>query len=142
MTRQSWAAPYRAVLAATFAAFAAAGCAALPQPAGPDPLQVSAAIGAAAEQVKRCYRAPRVASAGKQIATRLRVRFAPDGSLAGLPSVVGQTGVTAVNRAYASRMAEAASLAVIRCAPLHLPPELYESGWDELDLTFSPRRLA
>jgi hypothetical protein len=83
-----------------------------------------------------------VAWAGKQIVTRLRVRFAPDGSLAGVPAVVGQTGVTPVNRPYASRMAEAASLAVIRCAPLRLPADLYESGWDELDLTFSPQRLA
>jgi hypothetical protein len=128
--------------AAPLAAFAAAGCTALPGPDRPDPLQVSAAIGAAADQVKRCYRPPKVAWAGKQIVTRLRVRFAPDGSLAGVPAVVGQTGVTPVNRPYASRMAEAASLAVIRCAPLRLPPDLYESGWDELDLTFSPQRLA
>jgi hypothetical protein len=128
--------------AAFLAALLAAGCTDLAARQRPDPLQVAAAIGAAADQVKRCYRAPKVASAGKQIATRLRVRFAPDGSLAGVPAVVGQTGVNAANQPYAARMAEAASLAVIRCAPLRLPPELYESGWSELDLTFSPRRMA
>jgi hypothetical protein len=107
--------------AGLLATLALAGCARLPQPERPDPLRVSAAVGAAADQVKRCYRSPKVAWAGKQIVTRLRVRFAPDGSLAGVPAVVGQTGVTPVNRPYASRMAEAASLAVIRCAPLRLP---------------------
>jgi hypothetical protein len=39
-------------------------------------------------------------------------------------------------------MAEAASMAVIRCAPLHLPAELYRTGWGEMDLTFSPQALA
>jgi hypothetical protein len=92
----------------------------------------------AAGQIRRCYRTPRVASAGKQISTRVRVRFQPDGSLADVPLVVAQGGVTAENRAYAGRMAEAAGLAVISCAPLKLPPELYANGWNELDFTFSP----
>jgi hypothetical protein len=39
-------------------------------------------------------------------------------------------------------MAEAATLAVIRCAPVRLPPELYRAGWSEMDFSFSPRRLA
>ena len=121
---------------------AAAGCAQLPQPQRADALAVHAAIRAAADQVKRCYRSPKVASAGKQISTRLRVRLAPDGTLAGLPELVAQSGVTPLNQPYAPRMAEAASLAVIRCAPLRLPAELYRTGWSEMDLTFSPRAMA
>jgi hypothetical protein len=102
----------------------------------------TAVASAAAAQVKRCYRAPRVPSAGKRIVTRLRVRFTPDGMLAGVPQLVFQQGVTPENASYAAPMAEAASMAVILCAPLHLPPELHRGGWDALYLTFSPRALA
>lgn len=99
----------------------------------------ASSIATAAAQVQRCYRAPRVPHGGRQIATRLRVRFTPDGALAGLPAILSQSGVTADNRPYAEAMGEAAILSVIRCAPLHLPAESYAHGWDEFDLTFSPR---
>ena len=92
----------------------------------------------AARQIKRCYQAPRVASGGKQISTRLRVRYRPDGGLADVPQVVWQGGVTPANQAYAAEMAKAAGLAVMRCTPVNLPPELYSKGWDVLDFTFSP----
>jgi hypothetical protein len=94
---------------------------------------------AAAVQVQRCYRAPRVPHGGRQIATRLRVRFTPEGTLAALPAIVWQSGVTPDNQRYAKAMGEAAILSVMRCSPLHLPAELYARGWDEFDLTFSPR---
>jgi hypothetical protein len=108
---------------------------------GLDRQRVLAAIESAASQIKRCYRHPRIPSAGKRIATRLRLHFSPDGSLTEVPIVIGQEGVTADNRAFAGRMAEAASQAVLRCAPVKLPPELYAGGWDEMDLTFSPAML-
>jgi hypothetical protein len=44
------------------------------------------------------------------------------------------------NGAEAPRMAEAASLAVIRCAPLRLPPDQYALIWHSIELTFSPLR--
>ena len=134
--------PFFRLLAAGALVLAAAGCAQLPDPQRAEALAVHAAIRTAADQVKRCYRSPKVASAGKQISTRLRVRLAPDGTLAALPELVAQGGVTPLNQPYATRMAEAASMAVIRCAPLRLPPELYRAGWREMDLTFSPRALA
>ena len=96
------------------------------------------AVQDAAAQVKRCYRTPRVASSGKQISTRLLVRYRKDGGLSGLPVVLAQGGVTPDNSAYAGKMAEAAGLAVIRCAPVRLPEDLYEEGWSTLELTFSP----
>ncbi len=116
---------------------ASAGCVSTaPEPrAGLLTAQVTAE---AAAQVRRCYRQPRIPHAGRQIITRLRVRYGPDGALAGLPSVVWQSGVTADNRLYAVPMAEAAMAAVIRCAPIHLPPDYYVKGLDEIDLTFSP----
>jgi hypothetical protein len=107
------------------------------------PPEISATVidevgGAAAAQVKRCYRSPRVASSGKQISTRLYARYNRDGSLAGMPLLISQSGITPMNRPYAVKMAQAAGQAVARCVPVRLPKGLYERGWDELILTFSP----
>ena len=101
-----------------------------------DPRLLDEVFASAAAQVKRCYRFPRVEHVARQISTRLRVRFAPDGSLAGLPQLAWQSGVSSANRHHAAAMAQAATLAVIRCAPLRLPPEAYR-GWREFDLSFS-----
>lgn len=116
--------------------FACAGCATsggadIGAMAGP-------ALASAASQVKRCYRTPRVSFAGRQIVTTLRVRMTPEGFPDGLPTIVAQQGVTPDNRAFAARMGEAAIGAVVRCAPLRLPAELYQQGWDEIELTFTP----
>ena len=131
---------HRPVLALLFA-LACSGCAPLPyallHPAG-----TSEALATAAEQVQRCYRPPKGGHVVRSIITRLRVRYNADGSLVGLPVLLWQKGVTADNRAFAGRMAEAASLAVMNCAPIRLPPEYYRSGWDYFDLTFSPTAVA
>jgi hypothetical protein len=100
--------------------------------------QIAQATASAAAQIKRCYRQPRVPSEVRQIVTRLRVRYRIDGGLAEPPILVWQSGVDSVTSVQAEKMAEAAKLAVIRCAPLRLPPEYYAGGWDEFDLTFSP----
>lgn len=96
-----------------------------------------AMVRSAADQVRRCYRAPRVGHTGRQIVTRLRVFLTPEGAIAGLPMVVAQEGLTPTNRLYATRMAEAAIQSVVRCAPLQLP-DLAGEDRIELDLTFSP----
>jgi glycosyltransferase A (GT-A) superfamily protein (DUF2064 family) len=105
-----------------------------------DPVIANAVLTSAAAQVRRCYRSPTTSSASRRIITRLAVHLNPDGSLAALPVVLGQSGVDADNGAEAPRMAEAASLAVIRCAPLRLPPEQYALIWRSIELTFSPLR--
>lgn len=120
-------------------ALLAFGCAS-PQHVVVEQAAVAGAASQAADQIRRCYRSPRVATVGKQISTRVRVRFQPDGSLADIPMVVAQSGITPDNQAYAAKMAEAAGLAVIRCVPIKLPAELYSNGWSQLDFTFSPRR--
>ncbi|MXO49368.1 energy transducer TonB [Erythrobacter vulgaris] len=62
------------------------------------------------------------------ITTFLRFRLNPDGSLAGRPEVVRQTGINDTNRAQASRHAEQAIRAVQLAAPFDdLPPEYYEA---------------
>ncbi|WP_324261154.1 energy transducer TonB [Altererythrobacter sp. H2] len=62
-----------------------------------------------------------------QIVTVLRFRLNEDGSLAGRPSVVRQTGVNDTNRAQAGRHAEQAIRAVQLAAPFDLPPQYYEA---------------
>jgi hypothetical protein len=115
-----------------------AGCAATSSRSAFAGAQVPTEIMAsAADQVRRCYRNPR--GGPRSIGTRLRVRLNQDGSLAGLPVLLSQSGVTPNNRMFAARMAEAASLAVIRCAPLRLPAQFYAQGWQEFELIFSPR---
>lgn len=116
---------------------ALAGCATADS-GKPDPALVARVVSDAASQVKRCYRTPRVARPARQIVTRIRVRFAPDGTLGAEPEVIGQSGITPANQVFAPQMAQAAIQSVVRCAPLVLPPELYEFGWNEFDLTFSP----
>ena len=118
----------------------AGGCATAPDRARRT--EVTAALDSAARQVRRCYRAPRASTLGRQIITQLTVRLNPDGELSGLPTLRQQTGVTPANRDYAGPMAEAAIAAVLRCTPLRLPPALYENGWSEFVLTFSPLAAA
>jgi hypothetical protein len=31
--------------------------------------------------------------------------------------------------------------AVLRCQPVHLPAELYEGGWDEINFRFTPGQM-
>jgi hypothetical protein len=111
----------------------------VPAPVDRDVMKTVAS--SAAGQVRRCYRSPRIPHAARQIVTRLLVRYSADGAVAGIPILLSQTGITPENRPYAARMAEAATLAVLRCAPVRLPPQLHRSGWDELQLTFSPVAL-
>jgi hypothetical protein len=103
----------------------------------PADLLVSAEV---AQQVRRCYRAPRIPTAGRAIVTRLLVRYGPDGMLIGLPLMVWQQGVTPQTQAYAGRMTEAARLAVIHCSPVKLPAGADEGRTSEFYLTFSPTR--
>jgi hypothetical protein len=118
----------------------AGGCAVLHPSVSP--VAAGRAVAEAAAQVRRCYREPAVPTAARRIVTHLRVRYGADGALIGLPSLVSQQGVSAANQPYAERMAEAASLAVIRCSPLRLPAELHHGGWDEFDLIFTHAMLA
>ncbi|SFO95108.1 energy transducer TonB [Qipengyuania nanhaisediminis] len=63
----------------------------------------------------------------EQITTFLRFQLNPDGSLAGRPTVVRQTGVNDTNRAQAGRHGEQAIRAVQLAAPFELPEEYYEA---------------
>lgn len=62
-----------------------------------------------------------------QLITILAFDLNRDGSLAGKPRVVGQSGIDAANKAQASRHAELAVRAVELAAPFDLPPEYYDA---------------
>ncbi|MEX0342744.1 MAG: energy transducer TonB [Erythrobacter sp.] len=65
----------------------------------------------------------------EKITTFLRFRLNPDGSLAGRPEVIRQTGVNDTNRAQASRHAEQAIRAVQLAAPFDDLPDQYYEVW-------------
>lgn len=101
-----------------------------------DPVVEARALSSAAEQVRRCYRSPRIPWQGRQIVTHLRVHYGGDGNLLGLPRLLGQEGVTPANRIYAERMAQAAIESVLRCSPVTTPRPMQSGPW-QIDYTFS-----
>ncbi len=86
----------------------------------------SALSGAIAHQLKPHWVAPQGADAD-QLVTILSWDLNRDGSLAGLPRVVRQEGITDSNRPQAARHAEQAIRAVQLGAPFQLPPEYYDT---------------
>jgi hypothetical protein len=42
---------------------------------------------------------------------------------------------------YVRQADEAAIRAIRRSSPLHLPPELYEGGWQDITLNFRPDQM-
>jgi hypothetical protein len=90
------------------------------------PAQVSAAsvISAISRQIKPHWTAPQGVDAEKLV-TVIAWSLNPDGSLAGPPEVVSQSGITDGNRPQAQRHAELAIRAIKLAAPFNLPPQVY-----------------
>ena len=103
-----------------------AGAATTPPAAKAGP-QVAASLSQAiARQLKPRWVAPQGAEADALV-TILAWDLARDGSLAGRPRVVSQSGVTDANRAQQARHAEQAIRAVQLAAPFDLPEQYYDS---------------
>jgi len=81
---------------------------------------------AIARQLRPHWSAPQGADAD-QLVTVLAFNLNPDGSLAGRPRVVSQTGVTDPNAPQKDLHAERAIRAVQLAAPFDLPPEYFEA---------------
>jgi outer membrane biosynthesis protein TonB len=92
-------------------------------------------------QVAPCWNPPLGGEDTGAMTVVLGIRLARDGSVLAPPEILSQTGVTATNRGYARSFAESARRAVLRCAPLKLPPEMYDA-WKEFELNFDPSELA
>lgn len=88
-------------------------------------------------QIIPCWNPPS-GSAGVMTVT-LRLRLDRKGAVVGLPEVTGGSGSApdAARRAFD----ESARRAVLRCAPLELPSDLYNL-WADIELNFDPRDIA
>jgi len=104
-------------------------------------IQMAGLAAAIRAQVSPCYNVPSGGTDAQQIVTTLRLRFNRDGSTVGTPSVVDHQGITSTNQGYVRQMDEAAKRAVLRCAPLKLPPDLYEGGWEDITFDFKPEAM-
>jgi len=94
----------------------------------------AALSGAISRQLKPKWVAPQGVDA-EQLVTVLAWDLDQDGSLAGMPRVVRQYGITAVNRNQANRHAEQAIRAVQLAAPFNLPDEYYDA-WKRIQFDF------
>lgn len=76
------------------------------------------------------------------IVTVLNLRLNRDGTLAGVPSVVRQSGTDSENERYAKRVIDLGIAAFKGCAPLKLPPEYYQTangGWGNINYNWQLR---
>ena len=91
-------------------------------------------------QIKPCYVVPSGGVDIDEIVTVFRLRLNRNGSVRNV-TLEEQEGVNSANRDYARQVAEAARRAILRCAPLDLPADLYAGGWDDMDIGFRPSSL-
>ena len=113
---------------------------AVPTAQGIGPAVKAALSGAIARQLKPRWVAPQGAEAD-QLVTVLSWDLNLDGTLAGAPRVVSQSGITDANRAQAQRHAEQAVRAVRLAAPFDLPPDLY-AAWKHVAQFRFDRKLS
>ncbi len=109
-------------------------------PGRADPRALATLEAAIRAQIAPCWNPPIGGQDVKDMTVVLRIRLNRDGSVAAPPEFVSQTGATEANAAYARAFVETARRAVLRCAPLDLPQELY-AQWREFELNFDPRLL-
>jgi hypothetical protein len=91
------------------------------------------------EQVMPCWKPP-ASDAPIAGAVRLRFRLDRKGAVIGLPAQVGPTDQSGPNAAYLGLLANSGRRAILMCAPLRLPADLYEA-WSEVEVEFDPRDL-
>lgn len=90
------------------------------------------------DQVASCWRIDGGIQEARSLRVPIRVRLAQDGSVIGEPSV--QEPTRYASDGYYRSAADAAVRAVLRCAPLRLPPQDYDI-WRDLVLNFDPREM-
>lgn len=76
------------------------------------------------------------------IVTVLNLRLNRDGTLAGNPRMVRQTGISGENERYAQRVVDLGIAAFRACAPLRLPAEYYQTangGWGNINYNWQLR---
>lgn len=90
------------------------------------------------EQVASCWRIDGGIQEARSLRIPIRVQLSADGHVIGSPTIQ-EPGRYASDGYYRSA-ADAAVRAVLRCAPLKLPPQDYDI-WHDLVLNFDPREM-
>jgi len=120
------------------------GKAQTPQGAKLDARSIAGLASAIAAQVRPCYQIPTGGAGSERIVSVLDLRMGRDGSVSSA-AVVGHLGVTPDNQSYVQQMDDAAKRAVLRCAPLRLPADLYDvgdgNGWNHIQFKFTPTQM-
>ena len=113
---------------------------AIPKQAKLSAIQAATLEQAIRAQIAPCWNPPIGGADVAEMTAVLRIRLNRDGTVAAPPEFVSQTGATAGNQAYARAFVETARRAVLRCAPLQLPADLFPH-WREFELNFDPRLM-
>ncbi len=95
-------------------------------------------IDAVRVQIIRCWNPPIGARDADKMVVRVRLTYNPNGTLAGQPELVDRAALMQ-GGAYQA-MAESVLRAVLRCQPLKLPQDKYNS-WRDIEMTFSPKDM-
>lgn len=91
-------------------------------------------------QITPCWNPPEAEEGAGRLSIVMRIKLDRQGALAEPPSVTSILGETPRNAPYSRALAGSVRRAVVRCAPLRLPPELYDA-WSDIELNFDPRDL-
>lgn len=92
-------------------------------------------------QITPCWNPPQTEEGSGHVTILMRIRLGRDGQVSGSPAVARISGQTTANGAYANALAGSVRRAVLRCAPLRLPAELYDA-WADVELNFDPRDIS
>ena len=92
-------------------------------------------------QITPCWNPPQAEDNSGHVTIVMRIRLGRDGGVLGTPALSRIGGQTAANGAYANALAGSVRRAILRCAPLRLPPELYDA-WADVELNFDPRDIS
>jgi len=104
------------------------------------PVPVASLVSAISRQIKPNWTAPQGVDSDKLV-TVLAWDMNADGSLAGRPRIVSQSGITDANRPQAQRHAELAIRAVQLAAPFELPLQYY-NAWKRIKEFRFDRKLS
>lgn len=91
-------------------------------------------------QVTPCWNPPVPEEGDPNLTVITRIKLARSGALVGEPAASLAKSPPEANAAYGRALAASVRRAVIRCAPLRLPPELYEA-WSDVELNFDPKDI-
>ena len=120
--------------------FAKAIALSIPKSAKLDGRATASLAAAIRAQIAPCWNPPIGGSDVRRMTVVLAIQLTRDGGVIGQPVVVSQTGATSGNAGFAKAFADTAVRAVLRCAPLKLPADMFDA-WKAFELNFDPSEM-